>query len=63
MKHRIVFKGPDVVEDSLERARLTPDERESVRLIAKRYVECDEYVTLEIDTEDESCRVVPRHEL
>lgn len=76
MKFRITMKDPDgvwesvsdAVADSVEELNLRDDEaemlirvrRESVSRAIARWIEHHEYLTVEIDTDNETCIVVPR---
>lgn len=76
MKIRVTMKDPDVLHDAITDAleadpalaELDEDEREAVTelrhdkisRLAGRWFEYGEYLTVEIDTEAESCTVIPR---
>lgn len=75
MKFKITFKRPDVVQEAIEEAventefgaLLTEDEIEAVKAkriesigeLCSKWFQYGEYVTLEVDTAEESIRVVP----
>jgi len=57
MKIQITFKTPDVLDPSID--GLTENEKDEVILLAKKWIEYDEYVQLELDTEKGTCTVLP----
>ncbi len=60
-KIRITFKSPDGVWDSLEEAGVDPndvDNSEFAGVLAK-FVEYNEFVTIELDSDTGEARVVP----
>lgn len=75
MRIRVTMKQPDVLDDAITDAvselsisALDEDEMRAVRNtradkirgLASRWFEYGEYLTVEIDTEAETCTVVPR---
>jgi len=61
MKLKILFKSPDAVWDSLVEAGLDPnnlDETPEINEAFQKYVEFMEYVTIEIDTDTGTARVL-----
>ena len=58
MKIQVTFKTPDVLSevDTTDWAR-----RDKVVFdaLVQKYIECDEYITVEFDTEAGTCVVVP----
>jgi len=69
MKIRMTFKTPDVVEDSIQWAvreflednpKLDRGELEDKAALAiGKWIDDDEYLTVEVDTETGSCVVIP----
>lgn len=58
MKITLTFKQPDVL-DALDDAIDNLEERKRIKCIARKWVEYDEYLSVEIDTEKETCTVLP----
>lgn len=58
MKVNVNFKTPDVLYWPCERLSLTDDELDAVKKIASRYISCDEYLTVCIDTEKDTMEIV-----
>lgn len=61
MKIKIVLKNPDSVWDSLTDAGLDPnnlDETPEIKSAISKFVEFMEYVTIEIDTDAGTARVL-----
>ena len=56
MRVQITMKSPDACLDAFE--GLTDEQRSKVQTVADKFFEYGEYVTLEIDTETESCTVL-----
>jgi len=56
MKTKITFKTPDALFYAIQ--DLSPDDRELVEPIAKKFIKYGEIITVEIDTEKETCTVV-----
>ncbi len=56
MKIKLHFKTPGVLDYAME--GLTSEEADVVEQLASRWIEYQEYVTVEIDTEEETCVVV-----
>jgi hypothetical protein len=77
MKIRVTMKDPDTLHDSIKEAvadslkdlglstvelRAVAETRhESISTIARKWFEYGEYLTVEIDTEAQTCVVVPRN--
>jgi hypothetical protein len=76
MKFKVSMKDPDTLNDSIEDALkqelesvTDPEEREllqdhraeKVRALCARWFRYGEYLTVEIDTDAETCVVVPSH--
>jgi len=69
MKFRVMFKTPDAVEYGLQSSGAPDDgmghldrDDEDVQAcfaLAKKFVQYDEYVTIEFDTETQTATVVP----
>lgn len=74
MKFRVTMKDPDTLDDAIADAvadisvpGLSDEEMEEVRMLRRgkisslcsRWFEYGEYLTVEIDTEAETCTVVP----
>lgn len=57
MKVQLTFKTPDVADEAIDRLPLL-DRGEARKAIAK-WVEFGEYLTVEIDTDEETCTVLP----
>jgi len=55
----MTFKTPDVVDDTLERLPLTPDEQENAREFLRKFIKYGEYITIEFDTETAEAKVIP----
>ena len=53
MKIQLTFKTPDVLED------LSEGDRGVAKAVIAKYVEYDEYVTIELDTETGEATVLP----
>lgn len=56
MKIKLHFKTPDALHYAME--GLTSEEKDAVEQLASKWIEYQEYVTVEIDTEEETCVVV-----
>ena len=56
MKVRMTFKTPDIIDDVLD--GLNEDERAEAKEAISKFVEYDEYLTVEIDTEKGTCEGV-----
>ena len=56
MKYQVTFKTPDVF---YELQNLEESELDKVMSIIRNYSKYDEYITVEIDTDDETVVVVP----
>lgn len=79
MKFRVTLKDPDVLYDSIENAveeelkeidyeitekeTLSDIRRQEIIVMTSAWFKYGEYTTIEIDTDDNSCRVVPVSEL
>jgi len=63
-KLRVTLKSPDAVWDSLKEAGIDPNEVENSEFgeVFGRFVKCDEYVTIELDSETGEATVVPVNE-
>lgn len=65
---RLTFKTPDVLGDAIEEAlQNLPDyefehRRRQIEQSARQWIRYGEYVTIEIDIEQRTARVVPCHE-
>ena len=57
MKIKIVFKTPDVLDNVLN--TLSENEQWKMAAVAEKFIKYGEYVTIEIDSETETARVVP----
>lgn len=57
MKVRLTFKSPDVVDYAIE--DLSEEDKEIAKTVIKKFVKYDEYITVEIDTDLETCDVIP----
>jgi hypothetical protein len=57
MKLKLSFKCPDVVDMALE--DVPEDEQDAARAACKKWVEYDEYLHVEIDTETGECTPLP----
>jgi len=57
MKFRISFKTPDTVDYALE--DLSEEDKGAAQEVIKKFVEYGECLTVEIDTELETCDVIP----
>jgi len=57
MKVNITFKHPDAVDSSLNCLGVPTKEAAKVRKILSKYVEYDEYIFLEVDTEKETVKL------
>lgn len=77
MKFRVTMKGPDVLHDAIreavdlidlpgldagERELVREQRAEKARELCNRWFEWGEYLVVEIDTEAETCVVVPTRE-
>ena len=58
MKIRITMKDPDGVYDSVSDVVQTNSEREMVDMVLKQWFEYSEYLTVEVDTETNTIRVL-----
>jgi hypothetical protein len=58
MKVRLTFKTPDVLDDALDEIGDAYDQL-PIRNLCKRWIQYEEYITVEIDTEAKTCEVVP----
>lgn len=77
MKFKVTFKDPDSLHDAIDegldsdltKLGLSEDEAEAVKDVRKEHVlnacrkwfEYYEYVTLEVDTDAQTCTVVPNY--
>lgn len=57
MKFKVTFKTPDAVDYAIE--DLSEDEREEAKETARKFIEYDEYVVIEFDTETKTATVLP----
>lgn len=77
MKFRVTMKDPDTLDDSVneacmrelpegldeeERHDLAESRSEKVRKLCRRWFSYGEYLTVEIDTDAQTCVVVPQRE-
>jgi hypothetical protein len=53
MKIRLTFKTPDVLE------HLSDEDNEQCRAVIGKFIKYEEYVTIELDSENGSATVVP----
>lgn len=60
MKIRISMKTPDCIDHAISEEEPSNTEEKAIRRIAKKFFRYDECVDLEIDTERETCIVVPK---
>lgn len=60
MKIEIGMKTPDCVEDAIKRAISDPDEIQRVTKMAENWFQYGECVTLELDTDNDTCVVLRR---
>ena len=58
MKATLSFKTPDVVDYAVE--GMDEGEAAEVRKACKKWVEYDECLTVEVDTEAGTCTVIPK---
>jgi len=58
VKIRLTFKTPDVVDESIQEIE-NQEEAVMVSNLARKWIQYGEYITVEIDTEKETCIVVP----
>lgn len=58
MKFRVTFKTPDAVQYALEELPADAD-FESAQKVLDKFVEYNEYVRIEFDTETQTATVVP----
>lgn len=59
MKIRLTFKTPDVVEDAMEGQEYTDEQKAAIASVCRKYVEYGEYVTISLDTDTGTAKVVP----
>ena len=61
MKLRITFKSPDALYYAMQYSdfHFSASEREELEKLCKRWIRYNEYITVEVDTEQETCVVVP----
>lgn len=60
MKFHITFKDPDGVYDSLSDAGIDINEMDTeVEWVVDKFLDYKEYVTIELDTETQTARVIP----
>lgn len=57
MKIQITFKSPDALDYALE--NLSEEEKETAKEVCKKWIEYEEYVTIEVDTEKKTAIVLP----
>lgn len=57
MKIQLTFKTPDIVDYGIE--DLSEEDKEIAKEVIKKFVKYDEYITVEIDTDLETCDVLP----
>jgi hypothetical protein len=60
MKIRISMKTPDCIDNAMHELAISDREVDDIRRISKKFFRYDECVELEIDTETETCIVVPK---
>ena len=73
MKFRVTFKTPDAVSDAIERYGFAPDKSDSeeqieskyhftskMKVVTEKFVSYGECVTLEFDTDTQTCEVVSK---
>ena len=60
MKIKLTFKTPDVLDYAID--GMDEDSQEEVKELAKKFIEFGEYLTIELDTENSTARVIPTNE-
>ena len=60
MKVQLTFKSPDVIDCAIE--NLSEEEKEEAKEIIQKFVRDGEYIDVEIDTDLETCDVIPVNE-
>jgi len=58
MKVQLTFKTPDVVDEAVKEIE-SQEEAAIVNNLACKWIDYGEYITVEIDTEKETCVVLP----
>ena len=56
---RVSMKCPDALDMAIDESIEDEQERERVKDIASRWFKYGEYLTVEIDTDGQTCEVVP----
>ena len=60
MKVQLTFKSPDVIDCAIE--NLSEEKKEEAKEIIQKFVRDGEYIDVEIDTDLETCDVIPVNE-
>ena len=55
---RLTFKTPDVLYDAICHDEYSEREQNKIRKLAERFIEYDEYLYVELDTDKGTCTVV-----
>lgn len=60
MKFKVTMKSPDAFDDAIHEALkvCTRESDEEIREICKKWFRYGEYLTVEIDTKEKTCKVV-----
>lgn len=58
MKITISFKSPDAVDCALDDMQIDKEERDEIKIKLKKFIQYNEYVHIEFDTEAETARVL-----
>lgn len=61
MKVRLTFKTPDVTYDALHDEALSDKDHNKLERLFMKFIEFDEYLTVEFDTEAGTAKVVEKH--
>ena len=55
---RLTFKTPDVLDQIFYDGDFSEDDMEAIRNKAAKFIECGEYIVVELDTKKGTCVVV-----
>ena len=61
MKLSLMFKSPETVDYAVSQNTTNKYEAEELREKLSKFVKYGEYVTIEVDTEEGTAKVVPAH--
>jgi len=61
MKLELIFKTPDILDNTLYDMGMTKGEIEDIENQCKKWIRYGEYITVEIDLDKQTCEVIPNN--